>query len=150
MKTNYETLVDLVIKAETAGKPRHELLLDVCATPAFLLALKLSPLRIVIKAKTVGKAFFDHGLTQGQIERVPAMLGNPKAIYKSATRPGSVVVLTYEIKGGSPIIVPIAKDQAIGRGPLVNEVSSVYAKTGPDPTPGWKAQGLLLWEGPVK
>jgi hypothetical protein len=31
MKTNYETLVDLVIKAETAGKPRHELLLDVCA-----------------------------------------------------------------------------------------------------------------------
>lgn len=105
MKTNYETLVDLVIKAETAGKPRHELVLDVGDTPAFLLALNFAPLRVVIKAKTVGKVFFDHGLTQGQIERIPVMLGNPKAIYKSATRPGSVVVLTYEIKGGAPIII---------------------------------------------
>ena len=146
MKTNYETLIDVVIKAETAGKPRHELVLDVCATPEFLLTYGFSPWRLVIKAKTIGKVFFDHGLTQGQIERIPVMLDKPKALYTSATRPGSVVILTFETKAGSPLIVPIAKNQTIGRGPLVNEVSSVYAKTGPDPTPSWKAQGLLLWE----
>lgn len=149
MKSNYETLVDVVIKAETAGKPKHELVLDVCSTPTLLLAYGFSPWRVVIKAKTIGKIFFDHGLTQGQIERIPVMLGKPMAIYKSATRPGSVVVLTYENKAGWPVIVPIAKDQAIGRGPLVNEVSSVYAKTGPNPTAAWKAEGLLLWEAVV-
>jgi hypothetical protein len=57
-----------------------------------------------------------------------------------------MVVLTYELKAGAPIIIPIARDRQIGRGPPVNELVSMYAKTGPDPTRRWKCQGLLLWE----
>ena len=97
MKTNYETLVDLVICGEKEGKPRHEMILDVGLTPAILVGLG-----------------FD--------------------------------ALTYELKAGSPIIIPIARDRQVGRGPLVNEVVSMYAKTGPDPTRRWRDQGLLLWE----
>lgn len=146
MKTNYETLVDLVICGEKEGKPRHELILDVGLTPAILVGLGFDALTLVVKAKTIGKMFFDHGLTQGQIEKMPAMLEGPQAIYRSGTHPTSIVVLTYELKAGSPIIIPIARDRHVGRGPLVNEVVSMYAKTGPDPTRRWRDQGLLLWE----
>jgi len=146
LKTNYETLVDLVVKAEVDGKPRHELVLEVCATSQRLLDVGFPDLRIVIKAKTIGKIFFDHGLTQGQIERIPAMLEAPQAIYTSASHSESVVVFTYESNAGSPIIIPVARDRQVGRGPLVNEVTSMYGKTGPDPRPRWRAEGLLLWE----
>lgn len=146
MKTNFETLVDLVIGAEKEGKPRHELVLNVCLTPERLVGLGFEALRLVVKAKTIGKMFFEHGLTQGLIERIPAMLEAPQAIYRSDTHPTNMVVLTYELKAGSPIIIPVARDRQIGRGPLVNEVVSMYAKTGPDPTRRWRCQGLLLWE----
>lgn len=146
MKTNYEILVDLVIKAEIDSKPRHEVVLEVCDTPETLLRIGFAPLRVVIKAKAIGKIFFDHGLTQRLIEKIPAILENPQAVYTSATHPASVVVFTYEVHAGSPIIIPVARDRQIGRGPLVNEVTSMYGKTGPDPRPRWRAEGLLLWE----
>jgi hypothetical protein len=74
------------------------------------------------------------------------MLEGPQAIYRSDTHPTNMVVLTYELKAGSPTIIPIARDRQVGRGPLVNEVVSMYAKTDPDPTRRWRDQGLLLWE----
>ena len=146
MKTNFETLVDLVICAEKEGKPRHELILTVGLTPERLVSLGFEALRVIVKAKTIGKMFFEHGLTQGLVERIPAMLEAPQAIYRSDTHPTNMVVLTYELKAGSPIIIPVARDRKIGRGPLVNEVVSMYAKTGPDPIRRWKCHGLLLWE----
>ena len=150
MSNNYTTLIGIVIEAERLGKPRHELVLEVCDTPTSLVGVGFSPLKVVIKAKAVGKIFFDHGLTQRQIEKIPLILENPQAIYTSATQPDSVVVFTYEAHVGSPIIIPVAKNRQIGRTPLVNEVTSMYAKTGPDPRVRWRAEGLLLWEAPQK
>ena len=74
------------------------------------------------------------------------MLEGPQAIYTSASHADSVVVFTYEVNAGSPLIIPVARERQVGRGPLVNEVTSMYGKTGPDPRPRWRAQGLLLWE----
>jgi hypothetical protein len=54
------------------------------------------------EAKTIGKMFFEHGLTQGLIEKIPAILEAPKAIYRSDTHPTNMVVLTYELKAGAP------------------------------------------------
>jgi Phage MuF-C-terminal domain len=146
VKTNFETLVNLVICAEKESKPRHELVLNIGLTPQRLVGLGFDALTLVVKAKTIGKMFFEHALTQGQIEKIPAMLEAPRAIYRSDTHPTNMVVLTYELKAGFPIIIPIARDRQVGRGPLVNEVVSMYAKTGPDPTRRWRDQGLLLWE----
>lgn len=146
MKTNYETLVDVCVKAEVAGTPRHELVLNIGPTPAVLLSLGFQQRSMVIKAKTVGKIFFDHGIVQALIERIPALLDGPQCIYRSATRADSVVVLTYEMKGTAPIMLAVARDAQIGRGPLVHEVSSMYGKEGPDPRRKWQAQGLLLWQ----
>ena len=146
MKTNFETLVDLVICSDKEGRPRHELVLNVGPTPESLVRLGFNALALVVKAKTIGKMFFDHGLTQGHIEKIPAMLEGPQAIYRSDTHPTNMVVLTYELKAGSPIIIPVARDRQIGRGPLVNEIVSMYAKTEPNPFRRWREQGLLLWE----
>lgn len=144
--TDYQRLVELVVKAEIEGKPRHELVLDICDTPRALLRVGFTSLKLIIKGKTIGKIFFEHALSRHQIERIPVMLENPQAIYASATHRDSVVVLTYEVNVSAPIVIPVARDRQVGRGTLVNEVVSMYGKTGPDPRPRWRAQGLLLWE----
>ena len=41
-----------------------------------------------------------------------------------------MVVLTYELKAGFPIIIPIARDRQVGRGPLVNEVVQYVRQNG--------------------
>ena len=146
VKTPYEELVDIVIKAEIDGRPRHELILDVGPTPACLLSIGFAPLRVAVKAKTIGKIFFDHGLTRRQIARIPAMLAEPLAIYTSETQPATVVVLTYELNAGYPIIIPVGQGRPVGRGPSVNLIMSMYGKEGPDPRPRWQAAGLLLWQ----
>jgi hypothetical protein len=78
VKTNFETLVNLVIHAETEGKPRHELVLSVGLTPEILVKLGFDALRLVVKAKTIGKMFFEHGLTQGLIEKFPRCSKRPR------------------------------------------------------------------------
>lgn len=141
----YCSWVDEVIKAETANTPHRELVIQICPTPALLTQHGCPDLPLLLKAKTVGKIFFEHGMTKTQIEQLPVMLHVPRALYRSASHTDSVVVLTFEENLGAPIIVPIAKNRMVGRA-RVNEIVSAYAKTGPDQTPRWRAQGLLLWE----
>jgi hypothetical protein len=74
--------------------------------PGRLVGLGFDALTLVVKAKTIGKMFFEHGLTQGQIARMPAMLEAPRAIYRSDMHPTNMAVLTYDLKAGFPIIPP--------------------------------------------
>ena len=143
--TNFKTLVDVVIKAECAGTPRNELILDLGPTPQHLLDCGFNQHTIVVKAATIGKMFFDHGITQGVIERLPSIIQTPDQIFTSSTTSGSAVIFTYEVKGSSPIIIAIHKDKTIGR-QSVNLIASMYAKTGPYPRPRWIRDGLLLWD----
>jgi hypothetical protein len=134
-----------VLAAEKEGKPQHEIVLDLGPTPAPLITVGFNAHPMRVGAKVIGKMFFDHGMTQTQIEKIPAMLSQPKAIFNSATQQdGSVVVLTFEIKAGHPIIITVARDRKIGRD-IFNIVTSMYAKTGPNVLSGWKNAGLLRW-----
>ena len=146
---NYSSLVDILIQDETIGQPKHERLLDLGATPQYLIDHAGFPnLSIAIKAKVIGKAYFDHGIPTSLIKKLPDILGNPKCLFKSANehQQDSVIVLTFEIKGESPIIVPIKKNVQIGRNQYYNLVTSLYAKEGPNPEQKWKSSKLLLWE----
>ncbi|HCF3841183.1 TPA: hypothetical protein NID17_005863 [Pseudomonas aeruginosa] len=150
---NFKTLVGVVLQAESSGKPRHELLLELGETPASIIAAGgeiYSGLDLVLKGKTVGKMHFDHGIPRGVIERLPLILSAPKAIYRSANQAvqggGGVVVMTFETHLGYPLIVPVHARKQIGRDRFCNEVASMYPKEGPDPEAKWKAAGLLLWE----
>jgi hypothetical protein len=57
---------------------------------------------------------------------------------------GSAVVITFEMKGGSPILIPIHANKSVGRS-CANVVASVYAKEATIEA-RWKGAGLLLWE----
>jgi len=146
---HYSTLIDLLIKAEIAGTPKHEAILLLGETPDYLIRTAAFPtLPLAIQGSTISKAFFDHGITLSFLQRLPDVLRQPKCVFRSANpaQEDSVVVLTFELKGFAPVIVPIRQDRMVGRRQRLNLVTSVYGKEGPDPEARWKAQGLLLWQ----
>jgi hypothetical protein len=144
--TNYKAAVQLVLQASIDGKPKHEAVLSLGSTPQLLLDNGFPELPLGIKGATIDKAHFDHGITRGILERLAEIITTPKALYKSATVQGTAVVITFEMKAGSPILVPIHGSKPVGRS-IVNLVASVYAKEATVET-RWKREGLLLWEKP--
>lgn len=150
---NYTSLIDALIKAETIGKPQHEKIVFVSKTPAYLIETAGFPdLPLVIIGKTVSKAHFDHGIALSLLKRLPEVVENPHALFKSQSQmaqAGSVVILTLEMKGSSPIVVPIRPSGEVGArrsSEKANIITSVYAKEGPNPLAKWTAAGLLLWK----
>lgn len=144
--TNFKTAVQLLLQASIDGIPRHEAVLSLGATPQFLLDHGFPELPLSIKGAVIDKAHFDHGITRGVLERLAEIIMTPKALYRSATIPGTAVVITLELKAGSPILVPIHGNKPVGRS-FANLVASVYAKEA-DVQARWKRGGLLLWERP--
>jgi hypothetical protein len=146
---NYRSLVDLIIKDEMEGKPSHERVLLIGATPQYLIDHAGFPdLEMAIKANVICKACFDHGLSTSLLKRLPDIIAFPKCLFRpeDSRHVDSVVVLTLEVKGLHPIIVPLRMNQQVGRGNIYNLVSSVYGKEGPDPEVKWKSRGLLIHE----
>ncbi|ENM5816220.1 hypothetical protein V4V51_003769 [Vibrio mimicus] len=143
--SNYATLVDVLITDETKGIKNHERILELGCTPDILLRECGFPdLPLVIKASTISKICFDHGVPTSMIKRLPEIVSNPKSLFRSASVADSVVVVTFEIKGGAPIIVPIRKAANVGRRKC-NVVTSMYAKEGKDPETKWTQENLLIW-----
>jgi len=143
---NYCAAVALVIKASADGKPQHEAILTVGMTPPLLVSFGLPNLPVVITGGTIDKAYFDHAISKGVIERLHGIISTPLAIYKSAPphKDGSVVV-TMELHKGCPIIVPIRSSKQFGRTLIANEITSIYAKEGGTFERRWQSEGLLLW-----
>ena len=142
---NYKTAVRLVIQNAQNGNVHHEHVLEIGPTPETFLRLGFPPLPLAIKAKTIDKVYFDHGITRGILERLYNLVASPRAIYRSAPphQTGHVAV-TAVFKGNEPIIIALHPNKAVGRGRFVNEVASVYAKH-PDIEAKWAAAGLKLW-----
>jgi len=145
---NYTSLVDVLIKAETVGKPQHERVLVLGKTPKVLLANGFDDSPLVMTGKVLSKAVFDHGISTNILKRLPNIIASPKCIFKPANIgfTDTVVVLTIELNNLSPIVIPIRKNQMIGRSNKYNLVASVYGKQGPNPELKWKRDGLLLWD----
>jgi Phage MuF-C-terminal domain len=100
-------------QSEQLPRPGIELIRGIGSTPERQVGLGFQDPRLAVKAKTIGKMFFEHGLTQGLIEKIPAILEAPKAIYRSDTHPTNMVVLTYELKAGAPIIIRKGAAEAV-------------------------------------
>lgn len=143
---NFKAAVQLILQASQDGKPKHEAVLSLGATPQFLLENGFPALPLNIKGATIDKAHFDHGITRGVLERLGDIIASPKALYRSATVHGASVVITFEMKAGSPILIPIHANKSVGR-TSANLVASVYAKEA-TVEQRWKKEGLLLWEKP--
>lgn len=142
---NFEAGIRLLLKASMDGNPRHEEVLLIGQTPQYLIDHGFPVLPLKIKGATVDKAHFDHGVTKGVLERLGQILLNPKALYRSATVSGAAaVVVTFELKEGCPLLIPLHADKPMGR-ERVNLVASMYAKEATVEA-RWQAQGLLLWK----
>lgn len=146
--SNYATLVDVLIKNETQGITNHERVLELGHTPQILIdECGFPDLPFAIKASTVSKICFDHGIATSLIKKLPDLIASPKCLFKPANPnlTNSAVVLTFEVKGLSPIIISIRSNMKSGR-KTYNFVTSMYGKEGPHPEGKWKKDGLLIWE----
>lgn len=130
------------------GTPRHEQVLELGPTPKILINHCGFPdIPLAIKASTISKIVFDHGIGTSKVQNLYSIIENSNVIFKSAKKEdtNSVVVLTLEVKGQFPIIIPIRKNQNSGRKKF-NFITSAYAKEGPNPKIKWKKENLLIWE----
>ncbi len=141
---NFQAAVQLIIQASKNGTPRNEAILSLGPTPQFLLDNGFPELPLNIKGAVIDKAHFDHGITRGVLERLVEIVQTPKSLYRSATVQGTAVVITFEMKAGSPILIPIHANKRIGR-TEANLVASVYTKEA-TVEQRWRREGLLLWE----
>ena len=142
---NFQTGVQLILAASAAGTPHHESILSLGDTPQYLIDHDFPKLPLVVKGSTIDKAFYDHGISKKILERLIAIIHNPKALYRSATVQGSAVVITFEVKNDSPILVPLHPNKPLGRSFTANLVASVYHKE-PTIETRWQQRGLLLWK----
>lgn len=143
---NYSALVDAIIQAEMEGVKEREKILFLGDTPDYIIkAAGFPSLMLAIKASTIAKAAFDHGMPKSFLKRLPEVIANPKALYRSTSETAleSVVVLTFEDHRGFPIIIPIRPTAKVGRNQIHNLVTSVYGKEGPDVEKRWEES--LLW-----
>ncbi len=148
--SNFPALVEAIIQSEVKGAPMHEHVLELGHTSDTLIQEAGFPeLKLAIKASTVAKICFDHGLPTSMIKRLPDIVNSPKSIYHPADprHIDSVVVMTFEIKGTvDPVIIPIRKNVRIGRNNRYNVITSAYGKEGGDPERKWTSNGLLIWK----
>lgn len=148
--SNFSQAVDLVIKSEINGIPRHEMVLELGKTPQYILnsAGVFTDLDLIITGKVISKACFDHCVPTSTIQRLPEIVNSPKALFRSANQDTqSVVVMTFEVVNSQhPLIVPIHPNKPVGRQRVCNAVASLYGKEGHDPHEKWTRAGLLLWK----
>lgn len=142
---NFQAAIQLILKASQDGRPQHEAVLVVCDSPGYLVDAGFPQLPIAIMGSTVDKAHFDHGVTRGMLTRLGEIIQHPKALYRSATHPTSTVVVAFETKTGSPLLVPLHRDRKVGRSSRFNIVASVYCKE-PNVESRWREKGLLIWK----
>jgi hypothetical protein len=149
MPSNFQAAIQLIIAAATTPKPQKEAVLIVGSTPQYLIDQGGFPsLDLIITGATIDKVFFDHGMTKGLLERLDVILSNPKALYKSDTVAGGSVVVTFEVKGGNPIVVALHPNKMVGR-KRCNVIASIYDKKA-DIEARWQQKGLLVWTPRIK
>jgi hypothetical protein len=145
---NYRELLGVVMRANLAGHAEHMRLVTVGKTPPVLLTLPglaIPQLPLVVTGKVIDKVHFDHGITQPMLERLYDTIASPKAIYRSETAGGAVIV-TFEIRPVDlPVVVALHPGRLIGRR-AYNVIASIYAKNFAGIECAWKQRGLLLWE----
>lgn len=147
-RSNIGVIYDLITKEgiEHFGSKYSKQLITVCDTPKILLGYGFNEHEIVIQPGTIEKCIYDHGITKSFLQDLEHTLSNPLALFESAMQHNSSVVLSFQLQRGDPIIIPIQKDWAYGRGQY-NRIATIFGKP-QGIIDKWGKEGLLLWENP--
>ncbi|WP_115666745.1 hypothetical protein [Cupriavidus taiwanensis] len=117
-------------------------------TPELYYPFGFPPLPLAMTVSDLDKMLFRHAIPVRFLKGIYGTLLEPKAIYKSRTRPASVgasaIVLSFESIHLGPIVVAMHADLKLGRD-RVNMVKSIYAKEDKSFESEWREEGLLLW-----
>lgn len=114
-------------------------------------AMKIDDLEVVTSISVLAKLMEKHKLSAAVVSGLHDLICNPVAVYDSATKKGSVVVLTVHLIGGDPIIAAIVINtpDALGK-PNMHWLTSAYAKDNHAKFHEWEAAGLLRWRPATK
>ncbi|MCD3835659.1 hypothetical protein KX527_19920 [Escherichia coli] len=116
-------------------------------TPPVLLHLGAPDLPLVISRDTVRKATngVKHVVPMDVIERLPELMHDPDAIYRSATERNAVVMLLDAVdKNGDPVVSAVHM-KATGKRLEINKVASVYGTENGKKLKSMEMAGLTLY-----
>lgn len=116
------------------NKKTHEQYISVSDTPAVLRHLGAPDLPLSISKNVVTKAIKDkHEVMIKTISRLPELIHNPRAVYRSATKDNAfVILLDSKDRKGNPVVSAIHLSQKTNH-IEVSKIASVYGTRG-----GWE------------
>lgn len=120
--TIWSRIVDGIVR----GEGHHSSYVRICHTPKLLKDYGLAPVDLVISAGKIARVRREHPEVSLKIwHLLPNLLREPMAIFPSARRDGSiVVVLIIADVDGNPVIVPVVGGHDGGP----NTVLTIYGK----------------------
>ncbi|MDZ4980228.1 hypothetical protein GLO31_22055 [Escherichia coli] len=124
-----------------------DLTVNIGRTPPVLRHLGAPDLPLVISRDTVRKATngVKHVVPMDVIERLPELMHDPDAIYRSATERNAVVMLLDAVdKNGDPVVSAVHM-KATGKRLEINKVASVYGTENGKKLKSMEMAGLTLY-----
>ncbi len=124
---------------------RHQVLIgrfpgDVCR------ALNIPDLDVVTSVAVIEKIMIKHGLTSQVVAGLHGMICRPLAVYNSASKGDSIVIVSMTVIGGDPLIASIVTDTPdAAKKSNMHWLTSAYPKENRHKLVEWEANGLLLW-----
>ena len=115
--------------------------------PAAILAdLSIPDLQVVTSVAVLAKLANKHKLSPAIIVNLHHLIGQPKAIFSSASRKDSIVIVCMMMVEGDPLIASIVVDTPdAALKPNMHWLTSAYAKDNHQKLVDWENEGLLLW-----
>lgn len=124
---------------------RHQIQLGRFPQPV-LTSLKIPDLQVVTSVSVLAKLAKKHGLGPGVISDLINLIGSPNAVFSSASRQDSIVIVCMMMIDGDPLIASIVVDTPdAAKKPNMHWLTSAYAKDNHQKIVDWENDGLLLW-----
>lgn len=111
-----------------------------------LTSLNIPDLMVVTSVSLLVKLEHKHKIGPAVMSMLHELIGNPSAVFKSATQAESIVIVTVVYVDGNPLIASIVVDTPDSFGkPNMHWMTSAYGKDNHQRLVDWEQEGLLLW-----
>lgn len=133
------------VRAVLSGEQNKRLPLVLAkTTPEPYRAVGIGDLPLVVPGAVIDKMHFDHGLSERDLARLPALMADPVMIFESDTEKGAYVAALDLFSRGLPVVAVLHPNRQMGRYD-VNIVASAYPKDKPSAILSWWRNGLLRY-----
>lgn len=125
---------------------RHQILLGRFPKDV-LTALKIPDLSVVTSVAVLAKLAKKHTLSPAIIGGLHSLISAPQAVFSSATKNDSIVIVTMMMVEGDPLIASVVVDTPDAYlKPNMHWLTSAYGKDNHAKLTEWERSGLLLWK----